>query len=209
MLDKFSFCLLEGLISISSVDKIDVFRMKISDDTHDGCKTHLLICITAQELDLAWFVDDVDLDGITLWDNFVSVEQVRECDSWVFLGQFWFSLIEPFIAVVASIFGFLVRQPDVFEKHSNPLSKSSDPPVPKIDFAFVHKYKICSLILIINFNNISHLIARLLFIYIMVQFIENRNLDVIFKYIKVECNNINYRFQNLDLLHVPLRQHRK
>ena len=42
---------------------------------------------------------DVDANGITFGDNFVSVDEVGEVDGWVFLEEFKFIFFEPFVRI--------------------------------------------------------------------------------------------------------------
>ena len=70
---------------IAPVDKPNVLRVKIPDDSHGCCNSGLLISIAPEELSLLGFVNNIDNNGVTLRNDSLSIKKVREGDGRVLL----------------------------------------------------------------------------------------------------------------------------
>ena len=74
LLNCISLGFLECLVAVSTIDKADIFRVKIPDNSHSCSNCNLLISISAQKFRFAGFVSNIDLDSITFRNNLITVQ---------------------------------------------------------------------------------------------------------------------------------------
>lgn len=88
--DSFFNSFLEGIIIfVFAIHQPDVPGVKVLVNTMDSCHQDLLLWISANKFRFFSSVANVNVDGITLTDDFVSINEVREGDSRILFHEFW------------------------------------------------------------------------------------------------------------------------
>ena len=136
--DRFFNSFLEGIIIlVFPIHKPDVPGVKILVYAMNGCHQDLLLWISANKFRLFPSVANVNIDGITLTDDFVSIDKVGEGDSRILFHEFRSHLIDELFSALLILIELLsVGHLAVLEEVSASLSKASDSPITK-NYTFI------------------------------------------------------------------------
>ena len=103
----------------------------------DGRHQDLLLGISANKLRFFSSVADVNIDGVALADDFVSINEVRQGDGRILLHEFRSHFIDELFSAFLVLIELLgVGHLAVLEEMPASLSKASDSPVTK-NYTFV------------------------------------------------------------------------
>ena len=86
-----------------AINHSDVVGMEIFEDSMDSCKLNLLISISAQKFWLSGFEAKINWNSLTLADNSITVNQVRESYGRVLFNEFGFIFVKPFGSALWSL----------------------------------------------------------------------------------------------------------
>lgn len=125
----------EGMMTVAETHELDV---GVPEDSPCSGHSHLLIGVSSHQVLSVGSVADIDADGVALADQFVAVLEIGQIDCWVSFSKEGLELIVPPVAVlfqVATVLGLGVRKSTEFKQLPDALSKSSNVPVAKNNFA--------------------------------------------------------------------------
>lgn len=130
---------IEITFSVISVNVCNVVWMRVFQDTQSCVQSDLLISVPAQKVFSVGLVAEVNTASVTLRNDLVSINEVRESNGGVFLLKFRLGLVKPFFPAfsinLTTVFDLVVGEASVFGNLSESFRESSDGPISDGDFS--------------------------------------------------------------------------